>query len=80
MRTAFDFTPYRRSSIGFDRVFDLLENTARTDQAEGYPPYNVEQRDEDSYQISIAVAGFTRDEIEITSKPNAADRLRPEEG
>lgn len=71
MRTAFDFTPYRRSSIGFDRVFDLLENTARADQAEGYPPYNVEQRDEDSYQISIAVAGFTRDEIEITSKPNA---------
>ena len=70
MRTAFDFTPYRRSSIGFDRVFDLLENTARADQAEGYPPYNVEQRDEDSYQISIAVAGFSRDEIEITSKPN----------
>ena len=70
MRTAFDFTPYRSSSIGFDRVFDLLESTARADQAEGYPRYNVEQRDEDSYQISIAVADFSRDEIEITSKPN----------
>lgn len=70
MRTTFDFTPYRRSSIGFDRLFDLLENTARTEQSEGYPPFDVEQQDDDSYRISIAVAGFSRSDIEITSKPN----------
>jgi molecular chaperone IbpA len=70
MRNAFDFAPYRRSSIGFDRLFDLLENTARVEQADGYPPYDVEQRGEDAYRISLAVAGFTRDEIDITTKPN----------
>ena len=70
MRSTFDFAPYRRSTIGFDRLFDLLENTTRTEQSDGYPPYDVEQRGEDSYRVSIAVAGFSRDEIDITSKPN----------
>lgn len=71
MRTAFDFTPYRRSTIGFDRLFDLLEDSARTaDASDSYPPFDVEQIDEDRYRISVAVAGFARDEIEITSKPN----------
>lgn len=70
MRTTFDFTPYRRSSIGFDRLFDLLENSARAEQGDSYPPFDVEQRSEDSYRISLAVAGFTREEIDITSKPN----------
>ena len=70
MRTAIDFSPYRRSSIGFDRLFDLLENTAKVEQLDGYPPYDVEQRGEDAYRISLAVAGFARDEIDITTKPN----------
>lgn len=70
MRSTFDFTPYLRSSIGFDRLFDRLESTARAEQGDGYPPFDVEQRDEDSYRISIAVAGFAREEIDVTSKPN----------
>lgn len=70
MRSTFDFAPYRRSSIGFDRLFDLLENTSRVEQPDGYPPYDVEQCGEDAYRISLAVAGFVRDEIDITSKPN----------
>ncbi len=71
MRNAFDFAPYRRSSIGFDRLFDMMEGTAQVaDQGDGYPPYDVEHIDDDRYRISIAVAGFTRDEIDMTSKPN----------
>lgn len=71
MRTTFDFAPYRRSAIGFDRLFDLLEDSSRaTDSGDSYPPFDVEQLDEDRYRISIAVAGFARDEIDITSKPN----------
>lgn len=70
MRSSFDFAPYRRSSIGFDHLFDLLENTTRLDHADGYPPYDLEQSGEDTFRISLAVAGFARDEIEITSKPN----------
>lgn len=70
MRSTFDFSPYRRSSIGFDRLFDMLEKTPRIEQADGYPPYDVEQQGEDAYRISLAVAGFSRDEIDITSKPN----------
>lgn len=70
MRNTVDFAPYRRSSIGFDRLFDLLENTARVEQADGYPPYDVEQRSEDAYRITLAVAGFARDEIDLTTKPN----------
>lgn len=70
MRNTFDFAPYRRSSIGFDRLFDLLENATRTEQPDGYPPFDLEHQGEDGYRISLAVAGFARDEIEITSKPN----------
>jgi len=70
MRNEFDFTPYRRSSIGFDRLFDMLETASRAEQGDGYPPFDVEQRGQDTYRISLAVAGFTRDEIDITSKPN----------
>ncbi len=70
MRSTFDFSPYRRSSIGFDRLFDMLEKSPRVEQADGYPPYDVEQQGEDAYRISLAVAGFSRDEIDITSKPN----------
>jgi molecular chaperone IbpA len=71
MRTTLDFSPYRRSSIGFDRLFDLLENASRAEQGDSYPPFDVEQRGDDAYRITLAVAGFTSDEIDITSKPNS---------
>ena len=71
MRNAFDFTPYRRSSIGFDRLFDLLESAGRSaEQGDAYPPFDVEQNGDDAYRISLAVAGFSRGEIDITTKPN----------
>jgi molecular chaperone IbpA len=70
MRTHFDFTPYRRSTIGFDRLFDLLETGTRGDVADGYPPFDLEKEDDGRYHITLAVAGFRADEIDITSKPN----------
>ncbi|MBO9379864.1 Hsp20 family protein [Sphingomonas histidinilytica] len=69
MRTI-DFTPYRRSAIGFDRLFDLLETSSRLDQWDDHPPYDLERIGEDSYRITLAVAGFRPDEIEITAQPN----------
>lgn len=69
MRTI-DFTPYRRSAIGFDRLFDLLETSNRLDQWDDYPPYDLERIGEDSYRITLAVAGFRPDEIEITAQSN----------
>ena len=68
MRTNFDFAPFRRSSIGFDRLFDLLENAGQA--AENYPPFDLERLDEDSYRITLAVAGFRPDEIDITAQQN----------
>jgi molecular chaperone IbpA len=69
MRTNFDFAPYRRSTVGFDRLFDLLETSARTD-TENYPPFDIEQQDEDQYRITLAVAGFRPDQIEIVAQNN----------
>jgi molecular chaperone IbpA len=65
----FDFTPLWRSTVGFDRIFDLLDETQRTVE-EHYPPYNIERLGEDHYQISLALAGFSRDEIAITAEQN----------
>ncbi|MBV8237854.1 MAG: Hsp20 family protein [Sphingomonas sp.] len=64
-----DLTPYRRSTIGFDRLFDLLETNARS-AADNYPPFNLERLAEDRYRITLAIAGFSRDEIEITAQQN----------
>ena len=64
-----DLTPYRRSTIGFDRLFDLLETNARS-ASENYPPFNLERLADDRYRITLAVAGFMRDEIEITAQQN----------
>jgi len=69
MRTNFDFAPYRRSTVGFDRLFDLLETSARLD-TENYPPFDIEQQGEDQYRITLAVAGFRPDEIEIVAQNN----------
>ncbi|HEX8445440.1 MAG TPA: Hsp20 family protein [Sphingomonas sp.] len=70
MRTTFDFSPYRRSTVGFDRFFELLENSARAETADGYPPFDIERESEDSYQITLAVAGFRPDEIEVVAQNN----------
>ena len=65
-----DFTPYRRSTVGFDRLFDLLESQVRNNGGDNYPPFNIERRDEDSYRITLAVAGFRPDDIDITAQQN----------
>jgi molecular chaperone IbpA len=66
----FDFTPYRRSTVGFDRLFDLLENHTRAGGGDNYPPFNIERRGEDAYRIVLAVAGFKPADIEITAQQN----------
>ena len=68
MRTA-DFAPLWRSTIGFDRLFDLAESAQRMSE-DNYPPYNIERLDEDRYAISLALAGFSPDEINITAEQN----------
>ena len=70
MRSAFDFAPFRRSTIGFDRLFDLLENSAIGQGAENYPPFDLIRLDDNHYRINLAAAGFARDEIEITAQQN----------
>jgi molecular chaperone IbpA len=70
MRTNFDFTPYRRSTVGFDRLFDLLETGLRNEMPDGYPPFDIEKEGEDSYRITLAVAGFRPDEIEVVAQEN----------
>ena len=68
MRT-YDFSPLWRSTIGFDRLFDLAETAQRAGE-DNYPPYNIERLAEDRYQISLAVAGFAPDDIAITAEQN----------
>jgi molecular chaperone IbpA len=67
MRTTFDFTPFTRNAIGFEALFDRLNDRALNNN-EGYPPYDIVRRGEDEFQISIALAGFSRDEITITAE------------
>jgi len=68
MRT-YDFSPLWRSTIGFDRLFDLAETAQRAPE-DNYPPYNIERLADDRYRISLAVAGFAPDEISITAEQN----------
>ena len=68
MRT-YDFSPLWRSTIGFDRLFDLVETAQRAGE-DNYPPYNIERLGDDRYQISLAVAGFSPDEIAVTAEQN----------
>jgi len=71
MRT-YDFSPLYRSTIGFDRLFDMLGQAARvTPMTPNWPPYNVEKVADDQYRITMAVAGFSPDEIELTQHGNA---------
>ena len=70
MTTAFDFSPLFRSTIGFDHMADLLERAMRFGPSDNWPPYNIEKTGEDAYRITIAVAGFTPEEIEVVATPN----------
>lgn len=65
-----DFTPYRRSTVGFDRLFDMLESQARANSGDNYPPFNIAKRGEDNYRITLAVAGFRPQDIDITAQQN----------
>lgn len=69
MRT-YDFSPFYRSTIGFDRMLDLLGAMTRPEAEESWPPYDIERLGEDRYRITMAVAGFSRDELSIVSEPN----------
>ena len=68
MRSAFDFGNFRRSSVGFDRLFDMLENS--NFGGDNYPPFDLIKVDDNCYRIEVAVAGFGQNEIEITSQQN----------
>jgi molecular chaperone IbpA len=64
----FDLSPLYRSTVGFDRLFSLLDQAVGVDQAPSYPPYNIERTGENAYRITVAVAGFTEDELAIEVK------------
>ncbi len=69
--TNYDFSPFWRSTVGFDRLFSMLEDDSlRVAGEPGYPPYNIERTGEDDYEITLALAGFTPDEISITTDNN----------
>ena len=65
-----DFTPFRHSTVGFDRLFDLLESSVPTQLGETYPPFDLVQEGEDRYRITLAVAGIRPDEIDVTAQQN----------
>ncbi|WP_068032068.1 Hsp20 family protein [Rhodoplanes sp. Z2-YC6860] len=70
MRTTFDPTPFWRSTVGFDRLFDLMNESSRWSGEVAYPHYNIEKAGEDHYRISLALAGFKPEEITITTEHN----------
>src|SRR5688500_18195915 len=70
MRSAFDFAPFRRSTVGFDRLFDMLENSGLGQGQENYPPFDLIKSGDNDYRIELAVAGFKPDEIDITAQQN----------
>ncbi|MBB2687806.1 UNVERIFIED_ORG: molecular chaperone IbpA [Rhizobium etli] len=70
MATSYDYTPLFRSTVGFDRVFNLLESAQRARSISDWPPYDIVKTGDDSYRISIAVAGFAQDDLDITFQSN----------
>jgi molecular chaperone IbpA len=82
MRPTFDLSPLYRSTVGFDRLFDMLDRVADVEPVPSWPPYNVEKVGEDHYRVVMAVAGFEPDEIEIVQKDNVllvSGRKQPED-
>jgi len=70
MRTTFDFAPLFRSSVGFDRMLDALESASRLAPIDNWPPYDIAKVGDDDYRISMAVAGFTPDDLTVTQEQN----------
>jgi molecular chaperone IbpA len=69
--TTFDLSPFWRSTVGFDRLFNLLEDDSlKLANEQNYPPYNIERTGEDTYEVTLAVAGFAPEEISITAEQN----------
>ncbi len=68
--TTFDFSPLFRTSVGYDRLAALLKAANRVEQNGGYPPYNIETTGDNTYRITMAVAGFSESELSLTSEPN----------
>ena len=68
MRTTIDFSPLFRSSIGFDRLVNALDAASRVESIDDWPPYDIAKTDEDDYRITMAVAGFSEDELSITQE------------
>lgn len=79
-----DFTPFQRSTIGFDRLFQLLDGAQSFDAEQTYPPYNIERLTETDYRISMAVAGFTESELKIEMKDTVlivrGDKFKDDDG
>jgi molecular chaperone IbpA len=71
VRTIFDFSPLFRSTVGFDRLIDRLDQVSRVEPMTNWPPYNIEKAGDDQYRITMAVAGFSPDEIEVVQQENA---------
>jgi molecular chaperone IbpA len=70
MATSYDYAPLFRSTVGFDRVFNLLENAKRARSISDWPPYDIVKTGDDSYRISIAVAGFAQEDLDVTFQSN----------
>lgn len=65
-----DFSPLYRSTVGFDRLFTMLDTLAQPENGQTFPPYNIERTDENAYRITMAVAGFAQDDLTIEAKAN----------
>ncbi|WP_457796506.1 Hsp20 family protein [Methylocystis sp. S23] len=82
----FDLSPLYRQTVGFDRLFNLLDQASGVDGASTYPPYNIERTGENAYRVTLAVAGFSREELTIETKENALsikgskEQAQPAEG
>ncbi len=70
MRNTIDMTAVGRSTIGFEHLLDMLQGSLDANPTDTFPPYNIEKVADDRYRVSLAVAGYSKDELEITSEPN----------
>ena len=70
MSTAFDFSPLYSTMVGVDRLVDLAQAALRGHEEGGYPPYDIEKTSENGYRVSVAAAGFARDDLEVVAQPN----------
>lgn len=68
--TSFDFSPFFRSTVGFDRIADMLDDAQRLSDSDGYPPYNIESVGENQYRITMAVAGMTEEDLSVVQHEN----------